>query len=76
MAVSARLEALARDVNRGDGEAVAAHFLAGLGVKWEVRELFDAPNRTEGVLRTQTAISARRRPWHAACAGQTLARQI
>ncbi len=38
--------------------AVAAHFLAGPGLRWEVREHFDPPNGTAGALRTLDAISA------------------
>ena len=64
-AVSARLDAVARDVNQGDGEAVAAHFLAGPDLRWEVREHFDAPNGTLGALRTLEAISAFVRVMHA-----------
>ena len=57
-AVTQRLAALARDVSRGDGVAVAAHFLAGPDLRWEVREHFDPPNGTGGALRTLDAISA------------------
>ena len=63
-AVGARLNALARDVNRGDGAAVAAHFLAGSDLRWEVREHFDEPNGTEGALRTLGAISSFSRVMH------------
>ena len=56
-AVTQRLAALARDVSRGDGVAVAAHFLAGPDLRWEVREHFDPPNGTGGALRTLDAIS-------------------
>ncbi len=55
--VTERLRALAQDVSRGDGTAVAAHFLVGPDLRWEVNEHADAPNGTLGALRTVGAIS-------------------
>jgi len=56
--VSERLDALARDVSRGVGLAVAAHFLAGPNLRWEVYDYADAPNGTLGALRTLDRIAA------------------
>jgi hypothetical protein len=52
------MRSLVADMDAGNGTAVAAHFLAGPDLRWEVYGHFDPPNGSKGALRTATAIAS------------------
>jgi hypothetical protein len=52
------LRTLVADLTAGNGEAVAAHFLLGPELRWEVYDHLDPPSGTKGALRTRQALAS------------------